>query len=235
MRERRKFDLTLRRDRAATRCSRASSSTTPICSTRRRSRAWRGTSDVLLEAIVADPERALDRAAAARRGGAAAAVGRVERHVHDRSAEPLLARAVRGAGGADAGCGGGDPGEAQLTYGELERRANRLAHHLRALGVGPETLVALCVERSLEMVVGLLGILKAGGAYLPLDPDYPPSASPSCSTDAAPHARADAAALDRSAADEHRDAAPRTRITRRSPRARMRRCPRAWFRRTSLM
>ena len=61
-----------------------------------------------------------------------------------------------------------------LTYDELDARANQLAHHLRALGVGPEVVVGLCVERSLEMLVGLLGILKAGGAYLPLDPDYPP-------------------------------------------------------------
>ncbi|MGJ0532391.1 MAG: amino acid adenylation domain-containing protein [Methylocystis sp.] len=60
-----------------------------------------------------------------------------------------------------------------LTYGELNARANQLAHHLRRLGVGPETLVGVCVERSLEMIVGLLGVLKAGGAYLPLDPDYP--------------------------------------------------------------
>jgi non-ribosomal peptide synthetase component F len=60
-----------------------------------------------------------------------------------------------------------------LTYGALNRLANRLAHDLRALGVGPEVCVGLCVERSLEMGVGLLGILKAGGAYVPLDPDYP--------------------------------------------------------------
>ena len=63
--------------------------------------------------------------------------------------------------------------EQSLTYGELDARANQLAHHLRALGVGPETVVGLCVERSLEMLIGLLGILKAGGAYLPLDPSYP--------------------------------------------------------------
>jgi amino acid adenylation domain-containing protein len=64
-------------------------------------------------------------------------------------------------------------GEQQLTYRELNRRANQLAHYLRKRGVGPESLVGICVERSLEMVVGLLGILKAGGAYVPLDPDYP--------------------------------------------------------------
>ncbi|MBW4546343.1 MAG: amino acid adenylation domain-containing protein [Symplocastrum torsivum CPER-KK1] len=61
----------------------------------------------------------------------------------------------------------------QLTYLQLNQRANQLAHHLQKLGVEPEMLVGICVERSLEMVVGLLGILKAGGAYLPLDPSYP--------------------------------------------------------------
>ena len=61
----------------------------------------------------------------------------------------------------------------QLTYGELNRRANQLARYLRTVGVGPDALVGLCVERSLEMIVGLLGILKAGGAYVPLDPTYP--------------------------------------------------------------
>jgi amino acid adenylation domain-containing protein len=62
----------------------------------------------------------------------------------------------------------------QLTYHQLNCRANQLAHYLHSLGVKPDTLVGICVERSLEMVVGLLGILKAGGAYLPLDPEYPP-------------------------------------------------------------
>ena len=60
-----------------------------------------------------------------------------------------------------------------LTFAELNARANQLARHLRSLGVGPETLVGLCIDRSLEVAVGILGILKSGGAYLPLDPEYP--------------------------------------------------------------
>src|SRR5437660_2245334 len=60
-----------------------------------------------------------------------------------------------------------------LRYEELNARANQVAHFLRERGVGPDTLVGLCVERSLEMVIGLVGILKAGGAYVPLDADYP--------------------------------------------------------------
>jgi len=63
--------------------------------------------------------------------------------------------------------------EQQLTYKELNQRANQLAHHLRNVGVGADVLVGICVERSLEMIVGILGILKAGGAYVPLDPAYP--------------------------------------------------------------
>jgi amino acid adenylation domain-containing protein len=63
--------------------------------------------------------------------------------------------------------------DCQLTYRELNSRANRLARFLRKQGVGPEVFVCICVERSLEMIVGILGVLKAGGAYVPLDPTYP--------------------------------------------------------------
>ena len=61
----------------------------------------------------------------------------------------------------------------QTTYQELNSRANQLAHHLKKLGIGPEVLVGICVERSLEMIVGLVAILKAGGAYVPIDSRYP--------------------------------------------------------------
>ncbi len=61
----------------------------------------------------------------------------------------------------------------QLSYAQLNARANQLAHRLRESGVGPDVLVGICVERSLELVIGLLAIIKAGGAYVPLDPDYP--------------------------------------------------------------
>ena len=70
-----------------------------------------------------------------------------------------------------------------LTYRELDDRANQLAHHLRALGVGPEVCVGICLPRAPELLVALLAILKAGAAYVPLDPAYPISGSPQCSKD----------------------------------------------------
>ncbi|MFT3815687.1 MAG: amino acid adenylation domain-containing protein [Acidovorax sp.] len=89
-----------------------------------------------------------------------------------RDAQPvheLIERRVHAAPGAMALI----LGDEQLSYGELNLRANRLAHRLISLGVGPEVRVGIAVERSIEMIVGLLGILKAGGAYVPLDPEYP--------------------------------------------------------------
>ena len=77
-------------------------------------------------------------------------------------------------------------GEESLTYQELNARANALAHHLIGLGVGPESLVGIALERSMAMVVAILGVLKAGGAYLPLDPDYPQARLAYMLKDAAP-------------------------------------------------
>lgn len=74
------------------------------------------------------------------------------------------------------------------TYAELNARANRLAHHLRVLGVGPDVLVAVCAERSRELVCGLLAVLKAGGAYVPIDPEYPDDRIAEMLGDCAPRA-----------------------------------------------
>ncbi|WP_422422230.1 amino acid adenylation domain-containing protein, partial [Pseudomonas sp. GZD-222] len=87
----------------------------------------------------------------------------------DTPVHQLIEQQVRATPDAPALC----MGEEQLSYRELDQRANQLAHQLIALGVGPEVLVGIAVERSLEMVIGLLAILKAGGAYVPLDPEYP--------------------------------------------------------------
>jgi amino acid adenylation domain-containing protein len=74
----------------------------------------------------------------------------------------------------------------RLTYGELAARSNQVAHALQRLGVGPESLVALCVDRSVELVIGIIGILKAGGAYVPIDPANPPARNAMLLADCAP-------------------------------------------------
>ena len=87
----------------------------------------------------------------------------------DRCIHQLFADQVERAPSAVAVLIGSD----RVTFGELNARANQLAHRLQSLGVGPESRVAICLERSLEMIVGLLGILKAGAAYVPLEPAFP--------------------------------------------------------------
>jgi non-ribosomal peptide synthetase component F len=85
----------------------------------------------------------------------------------------------------------------RISYAELNRRANQLAHYLLSLGVRPDDRVAICVERSIEMVVGLLGILKSGAAYVPLDPSYPTRRLAHMLKDSAPVALLTQAALQR--------------------------------------
>ncbi len=91
------------------------------------------------------------------------------REVPETTAVELFEEQVRRSPGAVAIVSGSE----EITYRDLNLRANRLAHYLQRFGVGPEVRVGICLERSVEMIVGLLGILKTGGAYLPLDPDSP--------------------------------------------------------------
>ena len=91
----------------------------------------------------------------------------------DSAAAGLRPPAIRGAGTAQAGAVAAVFEGQTMTYGELDARANRLARYLQTRGVGPEVLVGICLEPSLEMAVAILAVLKAGGAYVPLDPDDP--------------------------------------------------------------
>ncbi|HEY4747890.1 MAG TPA: condensation domain-containing protein, partial [Steroidobacteraceae bacterium] len=127
----------------------------------------------LLEGAIADPERAigkLDILSSAERHTILREWNDTARAVAGATLPELFAAQVVRTPDADAVVFEDE----RLSYGELDARSSQLAHHLRGLGVGPEVVVGLCIERSLAMLVGLLGILKAGGAYLPLDPDYPP-------------------------------------------------------------
>ncbi|HEX8557861.1 MAG TPA: condensation domain-containing protein, partial [Pyrinomonadaceae bacterium] len=127
----------------------------------------------LLESVVADPDRRLSDVAILDEGERRRLLGETNATAAPFSADACAhelfeARAAR-APGADALF----YEDARVSYGELNARANRLARRLRRLGVGPEVVVGLHLERSPEMVVALLAVLKAGGAYLPLDPAYP--------------------------------------------------------------
>ncbi|HEX7242787.1 MAG TPA: amino acid adenylation domain-containing protein, partial [Longimicrobiaceae bacterium] len=128
--------------------------------------------EILVEAMAADPARRVSEASLLR---AAERTQLLEawnpapvRHPWFLAHEAFAGEAARRPGAVAVVFG-----DQALTYGELDRRGNQLAHHLLRLGVGPDVCVGLCVERSLEMVVGIVGILKAGGAYVPLDPQYP--------------------------------------------------------------
>jgi natural product biosynthesis luciferase-like monooxygenase protein/FkbM family methyltransferase len=138
----------------------------------------------LAAAMAADPRRAVSELPLL----AAAEQGQLLREWNDTALGPAarcpvhraFERQVEATPGATALIVGGE----SATYQELNVRANQLAHYLRALGVGPEERVGVCLERSLDMVAALLGILKAGGAYVPLDPSYPRARLAFCLQDA---------------------------------------------------
>ena len=131
----------------------------------------------LLAAAVADPGESVTRLALM----SAAERHQVEVEWNDAGAaypreaslQALFEEQVRLRPDAPAVLSSGSAGGGEVSYGELNRRTNRLAHRLRALGVGAGSRVGLCCDRSVELVVGVLAIVKAGGAYVPLDPDYP--------------------------------------------------------------
>ncbi|WP_156401441.1 AMP-binding protein, partial [Duganella sp. Root1480D1] len=86
--------------------------------------------------------------------------------------------------------------QGSVSYGELNARANRLAHYLRALGIGPDARVGLCLERGADMIVAMLAVLKAGGAYVPLDAGYPAERLAFMLADSAPAVLLTTAALE---------------------------------------
>ncbi|MDB4950669.1 MAG: tycC1, partial [Gemmatimonadetes bacterium] len=127
----------------------------------------------LLEEIARDPERPLGELSPlgeAERGVVVEAWNRTDSaYPADLCIHELFERQAARTPDAQAVVGEGG----SITYRELDGRANRLAHHLRHLGVGPEVRVGICLERGVDLVVALLGVLKAGGAYVPMDPAYP--------------------------------------------------------------
>ncbi|WP_225931745.1 non-ribosomal peptide synthetase [Leptolyngbya sp. 7M] len=128
--------------------------------------------ETLLKGIVANPDQVIDRLPLlpAEEQHLLATWNQTEAaYPHDRSLQQLVEEQVARTPDAVAVTFAGQ----SLTYQQLNQRANQLAHHLRHLGVGANALVGLCIDRSLNLMVAMLGILKAGGAYVPLDPTYP--------------------------------------------------------------
>jgi amino acid adenylation domain-containing protein len=141
---------------------------------------------VLLEAIVENPDRALWQLPLmqAKEREQLLVQWNCTQHEYDQEVcvHELFAQQVRRTPGAVAVV----YADQSLTYAELNSKSNQLAWYLRKRGIGPDQRVGICMERSLEMVVGMLGILKAGGAYVPLDPGYPPERLQHMLGDAAP-------------------------------------------------
>ncbi|HEY0015717.1 MAG TPA: amino acid adenylation domain-containing protein, partial [Longimicrobium sp.] len=127
----------------------------------------------LLRQIAADPERPLGSLDPLGKAEREIVVGEWNRTAAAYPADACLHQLFQAQAARTPGATALVHEDASLTYAQLNERANRLAHHLRGLGVGPETRVGICLERGLEMVVSILAVLKAGGTYVGLDPAYP--------------------------------------------------------------
>ena len=127
----------------------------------------------LLRGVLAEPEVAVTRIAMVSEGEKAEILGKYSRGEERDYGSELVVDKFRRIAEEDPGRVALEYEGEELSYGELDERSDQLAVYLRELGVRAEVLVGLCIKRSIEMVVSLLGILKAGGAYLPLDPEYP--------------------------------------------------------------
>ena len=134
---------------------------------------WSGHLQCVLAAMVEDDQRRVNEVALLSGGERAQLLHAFNASARDYPRGELIHHMIEARAAADAQAPALVFGGQTLSYEELNRRANQLAHHLIALGIGPDQRVALCVERGPEMVIGMLGILKAGGAYVPLDPQYP--------------------------------------------------------------
>jgi len=140
-----------------------------------RIRRMAGHLEVLLRAALDNPERRVSDLPILRLSERRTVLEEWSRGAggETRTEDPLILDRIEAQAARTAGTPAVVSGTGRLAYRELDRRANRLARHLRSLGVGPEVPVAICLERSLDLIVGILAVLKAGGAYVPLDPGYP--------------------------------------------------------------
>jgi natural product biosynthesis luciferase-like monooxygenase protein/amino acid adenylation domain-containing protein/non-ribosomal peptide synthase protein (TIGR01720 family) len=125
--------------------------------------------ELLLRAVVARPEQPVGNVPTQQEAMLTTWCGQVPAHASGRCAHEVFEELVRAQPNALAVT----DGQQSLTYGELNQRANQWAHHLAGQGVGPDVLVGICVERSLNAIVAIMAVMKAGGGYVPLDPNYP--------------------------------------------------------------
>ena len=138
-------------------------------------RRWLENFEVLLEGIAANPDRRISDLPILTPAGAGASARDVERHGRRVSGSSCVHALFKEQVERNPSATAVELEGQAMSYGELDGLSNRLARRLKDLGVGPDVPVGICLERSIDLAVALLGVLKAGGAYVPLDPSYPPA------------------------------------------------------------